>query len=94
MDNLPDEQKAFIAPYLTPEFAEIMKVFLGEEIGRYFQEISNPDIVLVPLRRNDVQSELEAIRAEEQYNSMNSQQSVGAPQQGLPAQQPTPQMVG
>lgn len=55
MDQLSSEQQDFIVAHLTPEFAGIMGLILGQEAFDFFNKYADPNKILVPMSREEVQ---------------------------------------
>lgn len=51
MSELPDQQKAFIAKYLTPELSLILGIILGQESADYFANLADPSKMLTVVPR-------------------------------------------
>ncbi len=79
LDAMPDEDKAFLAEHLTPEFIRAISLISGQEVGNYLNQYVDQNKVLVPVPREV---------AEQEMGRMKSQQPVPAqPNQGTPAPQ-------
>jgi len=46
LNALPDEQKAYLAQYMTPELVTIMGILLGEEAAQFFSQYADPSKTL------------------------------------------------
>lgn len=83
MDALPEEAKQFMSQYLTPESAKMFGLILGEEAGKYFMEIANPEMVLVPIPRAEVERVTGGQSAEQTPTDVPNS-SEGIPSQSAP----------
>lgn len=52
LNEVPDDMKELLALYMTPEFADIMGMFLGEPYRNVFMQLADPTKILVPLDRD------------------------------------------
>lgn len=84
LTKLPDEQKALIAAHLTPEFAQVIGILFGDEVGTFFQNRANPNMILVPQRREETQAQVQ----QETPQGAIAPSGTAAPQAVQP--QPTP----
>lgn len=76
-DTLPDQDKAFLAEHMTPEFVKAIGIVAGQEVAQYLTQFADPEKVLVPVPR----------KVAEEY--MASQQNPAPqPQQPMPQQPP------
>lgn len=81
LDSLPDQDKAFLAEHLTPEFIRAISLISGDAVGQYLNQYADQDKVLVPVPRKV---------AEEHMKQQQATQAQPAPQQqAMPA--PAPQ---
>lgn len=89
LDSLPEQAKAYVAQYLTPETAKWAGyVFGSDEVYQYFNQLADPNITLVPVPK-DV-----AEQAMAQPNSSEGTMPAGqpsAPPAPMP-QAPAPQL--
>lgn len=74
MNELDDEEKEFIAPFLTPEFAEVIRIVFEEEAGAFFKNLADPQMVLVPMPRAEVEAQIQ-----QGQQTTQPQQAVQAP---------------
>lgn len=51
LDSLPDQQKAFLVQYMTPELAIIFGIVLGMEAFDYFKQYVDPSKQLTVVQR-------------------------------------------
>lgn len=85
LDQLQDQDKAFLAEHLTPEFVRAIGLINGPEVANYLNQFVDPDKVLVPVPREIA----------EQFMAQQGQQAGAAPQpQGQPMPQPQAQPAG
>lgn len=82
LSQLPDEQKAYLAQYLTPELANIMGILLGEEAAQFFSQYVDPSKTLTVVSTGEMGGQPQA--------TAPSQPSIGiapgaAPAQGTPS---------
>lgn len=53
LDSLPEQDKAFVAQYLSPETAKWAGLILGsEEVTNYFSQLADPNITLIPVPKD------------------------------------------
>jgi hypothetical protein len=82
LDQLPEQDKAFLGEHLTPEFVRAIGLINGPEVAQYLSQFMDPDKVLVPVPRKV---------AEEYMKAESGQQPPSAPQsQPMPQGQPMP----
>jgi len=79
LDGLPDQDKAFLAEHLTPEFVRAIGLISGPEVAQYLNQFADPNKVLVPVPR----------QLAEQY--LAEQGKGQGPANGQPQGQPMPQ---
>lgn len=88
LDNLPEDDKEFLAAHLSKELAKVIGMVTGSmPLERYIESIANPKIALIPIPRDKAQAMME------KYKMMQSQQ----PKEGQPTAQPPvtqPQIAG
>ena len=78
LDSMADEDKAFLAEHLTPEFIRAISLISGDAVGQYLNQYADQDKVLVPVPR----------KVAEEH--MRQQQGAQAPQQPQQQAMPTP----
>lgn len=80
LNQLPDNDKQFLAEHLTPEFVRAIGLINGPEVAQYLNQYVDPNKVLVPVPRQIAEQYLQA--AKQQGNSAQT----GQPQatQGQP----------
>ena len=54
MNDLSEEDMKMVAMHLTPEFAQVMRLFFGDQFGNVFDKLADPTKILVPLDREYV----------------------------------------
>lgn len=88
LDSLGPEQQEFVAAHLTPEIAQVFGLVLGQEAFDFFNQYTNPDVVLVPMPREALkQGKSEAVADPNvPVQQAPPQQEQQSPQQGLMAQ--------
>ncbi len=57
VNSLPEEQQVFLGRLMTPEFATAMGILLGQEAFDFFNEVADPNVVLVPMDRAKVEAQ-------------------------------------
>ncbi len=88
LDQIPDDQKQFLAEHLTPEFVRAIGIINGPEVAEYLGQFADPNKVLVPVPREIAEKFL----AEQQQGQSAPQgQPQPAPQQGQPNMAPPAQ---
>ena len=83
IDALPEEGKALLSSFLTPEFGELMGLLLGAPVKDYLNEFIDPSIILVPMERAKVEQEIAGL----QQNTAPA--GAPAPAAASPASQPS-----
>jgi len=85
LDQIPEDQKAFLAEHMTPEFVRAIGIINGPEVASYLNQFADDTMVLVPVPREI---------AEQHLAAQGQQGQLSAPQQGpslmAPQSQPTP----
>lgn len=82
LDALPDQDKAFLAQYLTPEFVYAMGL-VNPDAAQYLSQFVDKSKILVPLNRE------KAVQLKQQLDQQNSKpQGQPAPQQAVPSMTP------
>lgn len=74
LDALPDQDKAFLAEHLTPEFVRAIGLISGSEVAQFLNQFADQSKVLVPVPR----------QMAEQYLSEQNSQAAPAQPQGQP----------
>lgn len=81
LDSLEEQDKAFLAEHLTPEFVRAISLISGPAVGNYLNKYADQEKVLVPVPRKV---------AEEHMRQQQGAQAQPAPQQQAQAS-PAPQ---
>lgn len=90
LSQLPDEQKAYLANYLTPELVNIMGILLGEEAAQFFSQYADPSKTLTVVSSQDA-----GAMGSQPQAAAPSQPSIGMAQGAAPAQgTPSGPMMG
>ena len=84
LDSLQDQDKAFLAEHLTPEFVRAIGLIAGNNVAQYLNQYADQDKVLVPVPRKVAEENLK-------QQQMAKGQSQPAPQ-STPAPQPAASM--
>lgn len=97
LSSLPDNQKAFIAEYATPELALLMGVMFGDSAKDYFASIADESKVLVPMSQahmRELQDDVTAAQATTEGEQVTPPSSQQATAQLTEAATPAPTEVG
>jgi hypothetical protein len=89
INGLPDDAKQFIQAWITPEFTMLMNVLFGQTVGGFFQQFENPEIILIPMERSEVQG---VLQGQQQQQPQQSQTTPPMPQE-MPQQGATSEMM-
>lgn len=91
LSSLPDEQKAYLANFLTPELVNIMGILLGEEAAQFFSQYADPSKTLTVVPSQGASGEMGG----QPQAAAPSQPSIGMAQGAAPAQgTPSGPMMG
>jgi len=82
LNSIPDEQKQFLAQYLTPELAVIMGILLGEEAAQAFSQYVDPNLTLTAVPAQATTGEMGG----QSQAAAPSQPSIGLAQGAAPVQ--------
>jgi len=86
LDSLPDSDKAFVAEFLTPDFAQLMGLFFGDAYEQVFNQLADPSKMLVAVPIDQGQStNMEVTPPQE-----NPALSTTPNEQATPANSPDP----
>lgn len=89
LDSLPEEGKAYVAQYLTPEIAKWAGYVLGsDEVYKYFSELADPNITLIPVP-TEVAQQMAQQNSSEGIQQPPMADPEAAPQQMAPQMPPT-----
>lgn len=77
LDQLPDNDKAFLAEHLTNEFVRAIGIINGPEVAGYLAQFVDPDKVMVPVPRKLAEEHLAQEQAKGQTPAQ--QQTQGQP---------------
>lgn len=53
LNELDGDDRELVAMYMTPELAHIMRIFFGEAFGNVFDQLADPNKILLPVDRGD-----------------------------------------
>lgn len=93
LDALSDDDKAFLAEHLVPEFVRAIGLISGQEVATYLDKFADKTKVLVPVPREVAEEYLAKQQGQASTTPQGSPQT--APAQAVPAQaspQQAPQM--
>lgn len=91
LDALQDQDKAFLAQYLTPEFIYAVGLVSSPETAQYLSQFVDQSKVLVPVDKQYAEQLKAAIQQKQQQDASAPQpqgQPQPAQQQGAPTMQP------
>lgn len=92
LDQIPDDQKAFLAEHLTQEFVRAIGIINGPEVANYLSQFVDNSIVLVPVPRQVAEEHLAQMQAQQAAPTEAPQPAPqGQPEGGGMAPQPLPQ---
>lgn len=96
LSKLPDEQKAYLVQFMTPELAVIFGILLGQEAFQYFNQFVDPKKQLTVVPRQEQQGQQGAAQAPQQTPQPQQapQQVQSAPQQAPQPQGKAPSIMG
>lgn len=87
LDQLPDNDKAFLAEHLTNEFVRAIGLINGPEVAGYLAQFVDPNKVMVPVPRDVAEQHLAQQQAKGQAPAQ--QQTQGQPVPTAPAAPPS-----
>lgn len=85
LDSLQNNDKAFLAEHLTPEFVRAIGLINGPEVAQYLSQFADPNKVLVPVPRELAEQYLAQAQGQAAPQPQPQQQGM-APQAAQPAQ--------
>lgn len=88
LTQLPDQQKAFLVQYMTPELAIILGIIIGQEAYDYFNQQADPSKMLVVQPRPQPQQQTQGQPPAAPQNGQQPQAAAPAPAQSAPQPQP------
>lgn len=93
LDQIPDQDKAFLAEHMTPEFIRAIGLINGPEVAQYLNQFADPNKVLVPVPRQIAEQYLAEQQSQQggspaQQGQSNPPQASITPPQAMP---PAPQ---
>lgn len=59
--SLQDNEKRFVTEHLTNEIAMLFGMLFGQEVGQYTASLSNPETVLIPVPRAELDNAIQDI---------------------------------
>lgn len=86
LDQIPDDQKQFLAEHLTNEFVRAIGIINGPEVAGYLAQFVDPNKVMVPVPRDVAEQHLAQQQAKGQTPAQ--QQTQGQPVPTAPAAPP------
>jgi len=86
LDQIPDDQKQFLAEHLTNEFVRAIGIINGPEVAGYLAQFVDPNKVMVPVPRDVAEQHLAQQQAKGQAPAQ--QQTQGQPVPTAPAAPP------
>ena len=91
LDSLPDQDKALVAQYMTPEIIKVIGLMSGnQDVTQYLSQFADTKNVLVPVPREQATAYLQKLQQQQQ--GQQGQGGAPAPQQAQ-APQPAPQQA-
>lgn len=84
LDQLPTNDKQFLAEHMTPEFVRAIGLINGPEVAGYLNQFVDPNKVLVPVPRQIAEQYL----AKQQQEKATAAPQPQQPAQGAPAMSP------
>lgn len=91
LDALSDQDKKFLAQYMTPEFVYAMGLVAGPDTANYLKQYADPNKVLVPVSREEAHRIQEVVKQQQAGQTGQPGTPQPAPQQGMAAPQPQAQ---
>lgn len=86
LDQIPDDQKQFLAEHLTTEFVRAIGIITGPEVAEYLAQFVDPNKVMVPVPRDVAEQHLA-----QQQGQPAQPQTSGQPSAPPPSAQQAPQ---